>query len=141
MGQDTAVSFEFWKFLLRRKCNPQKTVSIDLGNTFKPSGVWAGRGGQVGGLEMEQGRKVRIDFRKSLHSPQGNPFFQPPRIEPDTPGLLVPGSQFLWEWTLTNGLLDPGEMFISEVQLVSQVTPNNLQSNTLIGLMVALQRN
>lgn len=56
----------------------------------------------------------------------------------DAPGLLVPGSQLLWERTLTSGLLDPQGVFFSEVQLISQVTPNNLQFTTLKGLMVAL---
>lgn len=53
---------------------------------------------------MEWGGGVRNDSGKSLHCA----LFQLPRVERGTPG---PRKQFLWEWTLTSGFLNPGRMF------------------------------
>lgn len=113
---------------------PTESSVYELGNTLNYSGVrescgdsgWQGWPGRR--TVMERGGGVRNDSGKSLHCA----LFQLPRVERGTPG---PRKQFLWEWTLTSGFLNPGECF-SRGSTHKPSHPNHLQSNTLAGFMV-----
>ena len=74
------MSSEFWESLLRRKHYPRKTMSMTLKTHSNPLVLgrtvmaWAGKGGQVGGLQWSREERSALTLGRARIGPRGIPY-------------------------------------------------------------------